>query len=133
MLIRLMTLAATVLLAGCGKKDAIDPISMWESPPNAVRHVQLTLYPKKCLIEYGNVQIDVVTRVRGSTLVWIAEPDEHGRPQEGTSEVPFADVQKDGSLVMRLVPALFDDSRLAPYILQNKPIQPQVPTRGNGK
>jgi len=120
---RILGLAVVVALVGCAKKEVEVPIAIWESPPEAARHVKLTLYPKKSSIEYAHTPIDVVTVVRGRALFWVREPDEHGRPQAGTDEMEFAKVQSDGGLVMRIVPALMDDSRLAPYILQKRPIQ----------
>jgi len=120
---RILVLAVVVALVGCAEKEVEVPIAIWESPPEAARHVKLTLYPKKSSIEYGHTPIDVVTGVRGSALFWVREPDEHGHPQPGTDEMQFAEVKSDGGLVVRIVPALMDDSRLAPYILQKRPNQ----------
>ena len=90
---------------------------------DAARHVKLTLYPKKSVIEYENTDIKVVTVSRGDTLFWVVYPDQNGRPEPGTHVVPFADIQKDRSLVIGAVPGLADDSRLPPYELKKQPIQ----------
>ena len=124
---RILVLVAIVALAGWAKHEAETPIAIWESPTNVARHVKFTLYSTRSSIEYGNIPINVVSLIRDDTLVWIAEPDEHGRPQAGTVGMPFARMKNDGSLVISLTPALFDDSRLAPYVLEKIPSEP---TRG---
>ncbi|MCR6657737.1 MAG: hypothetical protein NVV63_18455 [Opitutus sp.] len=110
-----------MLLAGCAKPEVQAPvIAIWESAPDAPRHVRLELYQKKSVIDYADIHIEVVTKIRGDALFWVSEPDSEGRPQAGTEEVQFAAIQKNRDLVIRFVPALADDSRLAPYVLHKK-------------
>jgi hypothetical protein len=126
---RIFILALIVLLAGCAKPEVQAPvIAIWESAPDAPRHVRLELYQKKSVIDYADIHIEVVTKIRGDALFWVSEPDSEGRPQAGTEEVQFAAIQKNRDLVIRFVPALADDSRLAPYVLHKRPNQALQPT-----
>ncbi|MCR6657743.1 MAG: hypothetical protein NVV63_18485 [Opitutus sp.] len=126
---RILILVSLVLLAGCAKLEVRSPvIAIWESAPDAPRHVRLELYPKRSVIDYGDIHIEVVTKIRGDALFWVSEPDSAGQPQAGTEEVQFATIQKNRDLVIRFVPALADDSKLAPYVLRKKPNQALQPT-----
>jgi hypothetical protein len=126
--LRMLLLFSFAVLAGCAKPEVEAPIAVWESSTDAAGHVRLTLYRTKSAIEYGGIHIEVVTKIRGDALFWISEPDHEGRPQAGTEEVQFAAIQKNRDLVIRFVPALADDSKLAPYVLHKKPNQALEPT-----
>jgi hypothetical protein len=118
-------MTAAVLLAACAKRSSEAPIAVWESAAGSARHVKLELYSKESRILYEQIEIRAATAMRGDRSIWLVEPDAQGRP---INEVPFADVQKDGSLLIRIVPSLADDSKLAPYRLEKRPNQSPEPT-----
>jgi hypothetical protein len=124
-----LVLAATLLLAACSKRSSEAPIAVWETDAGSSPHVKLELYSTESRISYDQIEIRAATARRGERLIWLVEPDAQGRP---INEVPFADIQKDGSLLIRIVPSLADDSRLAPYRLKKSPNQSQesTPTAG---
>ncbi len=117
---RIFALVGLLFLVACAKKEPEIPIASWESPPESSRHVSLVLFPKRSEIRFGDIEVEVATVVRGNDLIWLVDPDEHGRP---VNEVPFAELQKDRSLLIRAVPGVTDDSGKAPYRLERKPIQ----------